>query len=200
MSGATALTLVCRQSTVFSLQPGLPRAERMCGFRLRFGGLKKILIAPHLCPTSHRCPKCPICPAKNKKTSHRLDHSNGAAGAFLGLIGLLGLIGQRLTEWQALFQNVFCGAAPALRFSEKKLQIAPHPCPTSHRCPKCHICPQKNKTPPRFPLRVSDRSDRSDRSDTQALSKRQRGAKHPFLGRLNCADACLPPGAEVLRM
>ena len=50
---------------------------------------------------------------------HQLGHSDGAAGAFLGLIGLLGLIGQRLTEWQALFQNVFCGAAPALRFSEK---------------------------------------------------------------------------------
>ena len=120
MSGSTALTLVCRQSIVFSLQPVLPRAEQMCGFRPPVWRIKKILIAPHPCPTSHRCPKCPICPAKNKKTSHRLDHSNGAAGAFLGLIGLLGLIGQRLTEWQTLFQNVFCGAAPALRFGGLK--------------------------------------------------------------------------------
>ena len=43
-----------------------------------------------------------------------------AAGAFpglIGLMGLMGLIGQRLTEWQALFNFFFRGAAPALRFS-----------------------------------------------------------------------------------
>ena len=69
-------------------------------------------------------------------------------GAFLGLIGLLGLIGQRLTEWQALFQNVFCGAAPPFDSTDEKiLSTTPH----------------------------------------------LRGAKHPTLGRLNCADACLPP-------
>ena len=130
--GATALTLVCRQSTVdgrlssvFSLQSSAGFTTGRADVRLppSVSTNKKILIAPHPCPTSHRCPKCPICPAKNKKTSHRLDHSNGAAGAFLGLIGLLGLIGQRLTEWQALFQNVFCGAAPALRFSEKNFRL-----------------------------------------------------------------------------
>ena len=142
------------------------------------GSAKKLLITPHLRPTSPCCPKCPICPPENKtpprfplragckapvswaalanacrqwqtseaQLSHRsrkggakhpflgrlncadaclppthhphwLGHSNGAAGASLGLIGLMGLIGQRLTEWQALFQNVFCGAAPALRFN-----------------------------------------------------------------------------------
>ena len=89
--------------------------------------------------------------------------------------------------------------------NKKILLITPHPRPTGPRCPQSPICPQKNKTPPRFPLRVSDRSDRSnrsDRSDTQALSEQRKaekpdpekagckapvllggGAKHPFLGR-----------------
>ena len=119
MSGSISLRsfAASRQSTVFSLQPFLPRAERMCGFRPPGWRIKKILIAPHPRPTGPKCPICPICPAKNKKTSHRLDHSNGAAGAFLGLIGLLGLIGQRLTERQTFFHIIFCGAAPALRFN-----------------------------------------------------------------------------------
>ena len=52
------------------------------------------------------------------RQAHWLGHSNGAAGAFLRHIGLMGLIGQRLTEWQALFNFFFRGAAPALRFTK----------------------------------------------------------------------------------
>ena len=98
LGGSTALTLVCRLSAS-SLAGTFKRCRRR--------GAKHPFLGRLNCADACLPPTPPL----------QLERSNGAAGAFLRLIGLPGLIGQRLTEWQTFFLLIFCGAAPALRFS-----------------------------------------------------------------------------------
>ena len=101
---------------------------------------------------------------------------------------------------------LWCGSRPSIQQMKKSFRLRLIRVPSVSDVPNVPSVLTKNKTPPQpvlsgmevrrnTPHRILQNPLRTNpyKSVRTPFPPCVEGAKHPFLGRLNCADACLPP-------